>query len=156
MLTFLIVCEPNESERKEKLLHTCKFSRLRRIDIHNHFLLFLSLPSHLFFCLTRTLFRGFCVCVCVSTSFFSLSRFSSAHRHTHISKSSFVFFALFSLALLIACWRRFAFFFFSCVRGPVCTFFFFSFFFFFFSFYNANIMSAARPIDSRQLHALRS
>jgi hypothetical protein len=38
---------------------------------------------------------------------------------------------------------------------------FFVFFFFFFSFffvssYNANIMSAARPIDSLQLHALHS
>ena len=47
-----------------------------------------------------------------------------------------------------------------CVRGPVCTFFSFCFFFLFsfsfFVFYNANIMSAARPIDSRQLHALRS
>jgi hypothetical protein len=42
------------------------------------------------------------------------------------------------------------------VRGPVCTFFFFFLSFFFFFFYNANIMSAARPIDSRQLHALRS
>jgi hypothetical protein len=67
------------------------------------------------------------------------------------------FYALFSLSsLLVGVVSRFSF---SrvCVRGPVCTFFFFflSFFFFFF-FYNANIMSAARPIDSRQLHALRS
>jgi hypothetical protein len=65
------------------------------------------------------------------------------------------FYALFSLSsLLVGVVSRFSF---SrvCVRGPVCTFFVFFFFFFFF-FYNANIMSAARPIDSRQLRALRS
>ncbi len=145
-----------EREKKNCCTHYTRVSSspFRHIHIHTYTITFLSfsLPSHLFFCLTRTLFRGFCVCVDV---FFSLSILERAHTHT--SKSSFVFLCpLFSL--LIACWRRLAFFFFSCVcvRGPVRTFFYFFFFFFFFFFYNANIMSAARPIDSRQLHALRS
>jgi hypothetical protein len=42
-----------------------------------------------------------------------------------------------------------------CLRG-LCARSFSSFSSLFFFFYNANIMSAARPIDSRRLHVLRS
>lgn len=112
-------------------------------------------PSHLFFPLFDTHTVSWLLRVCIDVVFFFFfSRFSNAR--IHISKSSFVFFALFSLFLslaphcLLASSRVF---FLVCVRGPVCTFF---VFFFFFFLYNANIMSAARPIDSRQLHALRS
>lgn len=112
-------------------IHTCKFS------------LYTYTITFFFFSLFRRIARFFLFdthtvswLLCISTSFFSSpSLFLSilepthvyTHTHTHISKSSFVFFCpVFSL--LIACWRRLAFFFFLCVRGPVCTFFVFFFF----------------------------
>jgi len=162
VLTFLIVCEPNEREserkrkRKEKLLHslyTCKFFSSQthtHTYIHNHFLVFL--PSLASFFLFDTHTVSWLLCVC-RRLFFSLDSRAHTHTHTQVSRHLY-FYALFSLSsLLVGVVSRFSFSRVS-MRGPVRTFFYFFFFFFFF--YNANIMSAARPIDSRQLHALRS
>lgn len=102
--------------------HTCKFSRFRRIHKHLQSLSSPSLssvPSHLFFVWHAHCFVAF-VCVCIDVFFLSPSLVSRTrarahthtHTHIHISKSSFVFLPSFlSRSLLIACWRRLAFFF---------------------------------------------
>ena len=171
MLTFLIVCEPTEQEKeREKKKNCCTHdtrvssSPFRHIHIRTQSLSCLSPFPRIFFCLTRTLFRGFCVSL-YRRLFFS-SRHSRAPKHigkivicifmpslrslsSHCLLTSpglFSFFSAFSPFRVCVC---------VCVA---CTHvlrlrFLLAFFLWF---YNANIMSAARLIDSRRLHALRS
>ncbi len=146
-----------ERERKEKLvhtLHTCKFSPFRHIHIYTITFFSFSLPSHLFLFDTHTV--SWLLCVCIDVFFFSLDSRAQIHTHTHKQVVICIFMPSFLSPHCLLASSRVFFFSCMCVRGPVCTFFVFFFSFFFFFSYNANIMSAARPIDSRQLHALRS
>ena len=109
--TFLIIKQ--EREREGEKGRDCKAHDTRVTSpafdayttIYNHFLL-LSPFRRIFFFLfdTHTVSWLLRVDVCIDVFFLS-SRFSNAHTYTytHISKSSFVFFALFSLSLAPHC-----------------------------------------------------
>ena len=159
-------CAHSSLHLRRKEIHrwtrVSSFLQTRR-DILNHFLLVLAFSISFFLFDTHTVSWLLCVDV------FFLARSSSAHRHTHTHKQVVICIFMppsLSLSLWLSshCLLASARVFLSlslcrwCVRGPVCTFFPSSpsSSFSFFVFYNANIMSAARPIDSRQRHALRS